>query len=180
MLKDSVALQGNTKSGDLSLWVCQDEWLLLHYTVIWSIQILIRAVSNSNWIMSLSGKRALYLCMCLCVPDRHLSLHCGNRRKAFWESPRVRRSEHRPPHWRGEHPPSVARYWYCLEEVRGQRSARSAKRLILFSSFSCLYTRYNTQNKAKNLHSSPLPNSLFLSLQRDETKIFTTQVWFTY
>lgn len=69
------------------------------------------------------------VCMCFSVPDRHLSLHCGNRRKAFWEWPGGRRSERRLPRWPGEHPPSAAHCWKCLRRTEGRGGTISGQKM---------------------------------------------------
>lgn len=56
------------------------------------------------------------------VPDRHLFLHCGNQRKAFWEWPCGRRNECRLPRSPGGRPPSEGHYWPYLRSVEEQVS----------------------------------------------------------
>lgn len=61
------------------------------------------------------------------VPDKHLSLHCDNQRKAFWEWPGVRRSGCRPPRSPGEHPPSGEHYSPDLRKTEKQVRQKTAQ-----------------------------------------------------
>lgn len=80
------------------------------------------------------------------VPDKHLSLHCGNQRKAFWEWPGVHRSGCRRPRSPGGRPPSEGCYWPDLRKWEKQvRRRRQRQRYEAESSPDILFSFVTSQ-----------------------------------